>query len=300
MMRSIASGICLGALLAATGAWAQTSSQSVAVSDSRRAPEATSPDYSAVYCSSFVTDEKVSEDSYLISGEQSNSKVVFASGDVVYINKGSNQGIRVGDRFSVIRPESDPVQVQWFKWQNRLLKAMGTIYRDKGQLRVTNVSPNVSTAEVTFSCQYMQRGDIIRPLQERPSPPYKPSSQFEHFAPVSGKSVGMAVIGHDFTQEFGKNSTIYINLGTNQGVAVGNYIRIFRFQGSHAETSQFLDNYQDRMLGFGSTPVRYQWNDLPREILGEGIVLNVSRNAATVFITYSRIEMFAGDYVEIE
>jgi hypothetical protein len=29
-------------------------------------------------------------------------------------------------------------------------------------------------------------------------------------------------------------------------------------------------------------------------------VINVSRNAATIFVTYSRIEMFAGDYVEIE
>ena len=298
-MRLLATGICFGALLAATGAWAQTNAQGP-VSSTQRVAEAVSPDYSAVYCSSFVSDERMPDDSYLISGEESNSRIVFARGDVVYINRGSNQGVRVGDRFSVMRPESDQVKVQWFKWQDKLLKAMGTIYRDKGQLRVTEVNPNVSIAEVSFSCEYMQRGDIIRPFQDRPSPPYKEAAKFEHFAPVSGKSVGMAVAGQDFTQEFGKNSIVYVNLGTNQGVSVGNYLRIFRYQGAHAETTQYLDNYQYKILGFGSTPVRYEWNDLPREILGEGIVVNVSRNAATVFVTYSRIEMFAGDYVEIE
>jgi hypothetical protein len=298
-MRLLATGICFGALLAATGAWAQTNAQGP-VSSTQRVAEAVSPDYSAVYCSSFVSDERMPDDSYLISGEESNSRIVFARGDVVYINRGSNQGVRVGDRFSVMRAESDQVKVQWFKWQDKLLKAMGTIYRDKGQLRVIEVNPNVSIAEVSFSCEYMQRGDIIRPFQDRPSPPYKDAAKFEHFAPVSGKSVGMAVTGQDFMQEFGKNSIVYVNLGTNQGVSVGNYLRIFRYQGAHAETTQYLDNYQYKVLGFGSTPVRYEWNDLPREILGEGIVVNVSRNAATIFVTYSRIEMFAGDYVEIE
>jgi hypothetical protein len=35
-------------------------------------------------------------------------------------------------------------------------------------------------------------------------------------------------------------------------------------------------------------------------VLGEGIVINVSRNSSTVLITYSSIAMYTGDYVEIE
>jgi hypothetical protein len=59
-------------------------------------------------------------------------------------------------------------------------------------------------------------------------------------------------------------------------------------------------DYQFMMYGFGSAPARYQWNDLPREILGEGIVFNVSRNSSTIMITFSSAEIYAGDYVEIE
>jgi hypothetical protein len=54
------------------------------------------------------------------------------------------------------------------------------------------------------------------------------------------------------------------------------------------------------MYGFGSAPGRYAWNDLPREVLGEGIVVNVSRNSSTVMITFNSVEVYAGDYVEIE
>jgi len=44
----------------------------------------------------------------------------------------------------------------------------------------------------------------------------------------------------------------------------------------------------------------YSWEGLPREILGEGIVLRVSGNTATVMITAVRREIYAGDYVELE
>jgi hypothetical protein len=39
---------------------------------------------------------------------------------------------------------------------------------------------------------------------------------------------------------------------------------------------------------------------LPREVLGEGIVLNASRNAATVYVTFSSADIYTGDNVEIE
>ncbi len=298
-MRAIAAGMGLGMVLAGASAWTQ-SSQSQAANPPQGASTATSPDYSAVYCSNFVTSDLGGEESRLISGEESNSKIVFTVRDYVYISKGSAQGVRVGDRYSVFRPEKDPTDVQWFKWQDKLMKAMGTFYHDTGQLRVVNVQANVSTAEVTFACDYLQRGDLVRPWQERPSPPFKSAEKFDIFAPVSGKSVGMLVVGKEFGQVYGKFQTVYVNLGTNQGVNVGDYMRVFRYQGGNSQSAPYYADYQYKIYGFGSTPVAYKWNDLPREILGEGIVLNVSPNSSTIFITYSRNDMYAGDYAEIE
>jgi hypothetical protein len=299
-MRAIAAGMGLGMLLAGASAWTQNSPQSQAVSSTQPVPTATSPDFSAIYCSNFVTSDRLAGESRMISGEESNTKLVFALRDLVSINKGANQGVHIGDRYSVFRPEEDPAKVQWFKWQNKLMKAMGTLYKDTGQLKVVNVQPNVSVAEIIFACDYLQRGDFISPLQDRPSPPYKPAETFDIFAPVSGKSVGMLVVGKDFSQVYGKFSTVYVNLGTSQSVKVGDYLRIFRYQGSHAELAPNYDDYQYAMYGFGTTPVKYKWNDLPRDVLGEGIALNVGPNSATILITVARMDIYAGDYVEIE
>lgn len=299
-MRANAATMCLGVLLAAAGASAQNNASNQVVSSTQAVGAQTSPDFSAVYCAGFVNDEQTQNDARLISGEQSNSKLIFSRGDYVYLNKGSNQGVRVGDRFYTIRPEIDPVQATWFKWQEKLLKAMGTVYADTGQLVVVNVQPNVSTAQITFTCNYMQRGDILKPMQERPSPPYKPADKFDHFAPVSGKPVGMLVTGEGFTNVYGQNSIVYVNLGTNQGVKVGDYFRIFRYQGSHAETIPYTPDYQYKIMGFGGTPQKYEWNDLPREVLGEGIVIFTGHNSATLFVTHTSIDIYAGDYVEIE
>jgi len=279
---------CLGATISS----AQTAPQA--------APATRQPDYTALNCSGFVSDPKVPEEIRLISGEQSNSKLTFAQGDYVYINRGQDKGVRVGDRFAIVRPVNDPVDIPWFKWQYKLLKAMGTAYADTGQVRVVNVHPKVSIAQVIFSCDYMQRGDIALPYADRPGPPFKDPAAFDHFAPVSGKPVAMVVSGKDFGEAYGKYTSVYVNLGTNQGVKLGDYFRVFRYQGTQAETAQQPGGFQYMMYGFGSAPEKYQWNDLPREVLGEGIVISVSRNSSTVFLTFTSTEVFAGDYVEVE
>src|SRR5262249_1943842 len=101
------------------------------------------PGYSPVNCAGFITDQKVPDEMRLVSSEQAAYKLIYAEGDYVHINRGQDKGVRVGDRFAVMRPERDALEVPWFKWQEKLLKAMGTKYVDAGQLRVVNVQPKV-------------------------------------------------------------------------------------------------------------------------------------------------------------
>jgi hypothetical protein len=295
-MRAKAIGLFVSLMMTAGVCLAQDPSQDTAQSNFK----VDRPAYSEVYCAGFVTNRNVPDQTYLISGEQSSYKITFSRGDYIYINRGGNQGVHEGDRFLVVRPESDPVKVPWFKWQDKLMKAMGTAYADLGHVRVVKVHPKVSIAKVTFSCAYMQRGDIVLPYVERPEPDFKAAGPFDHFAPVSGKPVAMVVMAKDFAQTTGQRDTIYVNLGTNQGVKVGDYFRIFRYQGTHASLTDIDKDTQYKLFGFGSAPAVYTWNDLPREVLGEGIVLNVSPNSSTVLITFSSSEIFSGDYVELE
>ena len=305
---AILSGGVLGAIIAGTVVAAAVLGITVLVtappSPAQSAPDAsaaaTQPGYSQIYCSGFVKDTKVPDDMRLVSGEEAYYKIVFSRGDYVYLNRGAEKGVQVGDRFMVVRSVEDPAKSEWFKGQQRIMSAMGTLYRDLGQLRVVNVQPKVSIAEVSFSCEYMQRGDLVRPYEERPVPPYKEAAPFDPFAPVSGKPVGMLVSSIDFAQAMGQYKIAYVNLGAAQGVKIGDYVRIFRHEGKVEDNLPVTKGYYYEVYGFGSVPQRYDWHDLPREVLGEALVLNASRNSATVLITYLRQQVFTGDEIELE
>lgn len=257
------------------------------------------PNYDDIYCSGNVTTESIPYDMYLISGEESSPQTVFGQGNLVYINRGSGGGVKVGDEFLVMRPVKDPANFKWFEAQNQLARAMGKQWADIGRLKVVAVYDNVSTARVIHTCDFLQRGDHVRPLTARNVPEIR-SEAFDLFPKPTGRPLAMVVNSKRFVRIVGTHDIIYVNLGSGQGVKEGDYFRIFRYQGTNHDTAYQLPNRQYMMFGFGSTPVRYTWKDLPREMLGEGVVLRVSDNAAVVMITHAVKEIFMGDYVELK
>jgi hypothetical protein len=263
-------------------------------------PPRTTVDESAMNCSGEITTAPVSRDSYVISGEKSLTKIIFADHDMLYINRGADKGVNVGDKYRVVRPVNDDLKEKWFRGQFELIRALGQNWADLGIVTVLHVGPKVSTAEVTSNCAYIQRGDVIVPFVERPAPPLKPDSHLVNpFTPATGKT-GMVVTTKMMGEVVGLNDIIYVNLGSSQGVQVGGYLRVFRHQGNEKDTLYQDKGTEYKMYGFGSTPEIYTWEGLPREILGEGIVLRVSGNTATVMITAVRREIYVGDYVEVE
>ncbi len=269
------------------------------------------PRPSDVYCSGIITTEAVPRDTILITGEQSNYKIIFNEGDYVYINRGSDQGVKPGDEFSVVRAVKDPYGIEWTKWEWSILHKMGTVWEDEGRVKVISARQGVSIGQVENECDYMQRGDVVLPFTPRPAPPLKPANNFDRFVPADGKPMAMVITGKKFQAQVGNNDIIYVNLGAAQNVKVGDYFRIFRFHGTQHETDYQTPRYSFDMeqgdaipdvgiYGFGAVPKKYNWSNTPREDVGEGIVLRTAPNSSTVLITFSLREIFPGDYVEIE
>ena len=270
------------------------------------------PDVAApndLYCSGIVTTESVPRDTYVVTGEESNHRIIYNEGDNVFFNKGADQGVKVGDEFFVVRKVTDTAGIEWTKWQNSILRKMGSVWEDEGRLRVTTVRKDVSIAIIEHGCSYVQRGDTVLPFTERPAPPVKSDVEFDRFAPANGKAMAMVVTGKNFQQQVGREDVIYVNLGAAQGVKVGDYFRIFRYQGTQNETvyqtKRFSFDQEDglsiaEVKGFGAVPSKWKWDNVPREDIGEGVVLRTGPDSATVLITFSLREIFSGDYVELE
>jgi hypothetical protein len=260
----------------------------------------TAPRDHDIYCAGGYTMSPPSGDTYIISGVESNIRLMFNQGDLVFINRGSKQGVQVGSEFLVSRPLKDRSAAQWFVWQKTLMHAMGTGYADIGRIRVVHVDAETSTAEIILFCDQMQRGDIVVPFTARPAPSYKPEGQLDIFAPPTGKGMAMIVTMRDFGQVASSGRVVYVKLGPAQGAHIGGYYRIFRYQGDRHSTVYQPVGTEHAVFGYGAAPASWGWSNLPREILGEGMVLSTSQNSSTVLITDSLREIYAGDYVEIE
>lgn len=277
---------------------APTAASEQPATTARTAPLTTQRD---VYCSGMMTTSSVSQSTKIISGEQSLYKITFDEGDYVYINRGADKGVKVGDIFSVIRPVDNWSGIPWFTSQDGLMRSMGQTWEDEGRLKVIGVQPKLSVAQImSGSCSFMERGDIVEPFVEREVPELKSEANFDRLAPSSGKPKGRIVVTKGFGISSGTDDIVYVNLGSKQGVKAGDYLRIYRYQNNEDTMVFQTPEMGTHVEGFGSAPAGISPKDLPREILGEGVVLRATPNAATVLITLSLREIYDGDHCEVE
>ncbi|HTZ72460.1 MAG TPA: hypothetical protein VMB47_00935 [Candidatus Aquilonibacter sp.] len=275
---------------------------------SARAQSYTPPFPNDVYCSGLVTTAAVPQGTFVITGEESNTRLTYTLGDMVYLNKGSDAGAKIGDELSIIRAvPKDPLTEPWTKWQFGIFSRMGTLWADEGRVKIVEVLPKTSVAVVEHMCDMIQRGDIAVPFTTEPAVTLRPLGEFDRFAPPNGKALAMVIAGKNFRNEIGTNDIVYVNLGNAQGVHVGDYFRVFRYTGTEHETAYQTPRYafdqqfgKSPIYGFGAVPTKYSWSDTPREVLGEGVVLRTGPNSSTVLITFTTREIYTGDYVELE
>jgi len=289
-MRRIALAVTCLLTVWAAGAAAQVQTQEIV----QRGLAATEAD---TYCAGMVTNEQVPYDMYVISGPEADPQTIFSLGQYVYINKGSSGGVKVGDEFMVMRPAKDFLHVQIFDEEHKLANEMGQQWSDVGRLRVAVVYPNTAIAKISYSCTYMQRGDYVRPVVEYPTPSFKPLKDLDRFAPPSGKASGRVVRGKGYLSVAERGGIMYINV---TGVKPGDYVRFFRPTARQDYALYQLGGMTDHVFGFGSTPLRWKSEDVPREVLGEGVVLRVTPTSASVLVFNPLREIYIGDFVELE
>ncbi|HSB75822.1 MAG TPA: hypothetical protein VLC12_09245, partial [Terriglobales bacterium] len=139
--------------------------------------------------------------------------------------------------------------------------------------------------------------------------------QFDMFAPANGKTSGRIVMAKDFDGELGTGAKVYLTVGSNQGVKVGDYFRITRTYEDDLENpvdslsfkaTVMEDTQKDPpTMGHSWTSWRskgpsIQVKDMPRRSVGELIVLSTSGSSATGMITFALEDAHVGDEVELE
>lgn len=259
------------------------------------------PTMSDVYCAGFITNQPVPETSNVVAGWGTPHQLTYADRQYIYIQGGSYPD---GTLLSVVRHLQDPNREQAYKGQKGEIAAVGEPYADQGRVKVVATRNNIAIAQVELACDSISPGDLVVPYAERPFPQYHRDVPWDRFAVPNGKTMGRILMSKDFDIIMGAGRHGYLNVGSDQGVNVGDYFRVVRdYDTSKMDKVDALSYKASRGEDTQKKPPvfpRSRSGELPRRSLGEAIVLSVSPRSSAVLVTYALENIQVGDYVEME
>jgi hypothetical protein len=269
------------------------------------------PTAADIYCAGFITKDRIPDANYVNGGMETPTSTKFERGEIVYLAGG---GYQAGQLYSIVREMRDVNEYEIYPGERKILAATGRPYGEIGRVRIVDTRSHSAIAQVEFSCDPINPGDVAVPFVEKPPVTFRVPGHFDRFAPANGKLSGRVVLGKDFDSILGTGMKLYLNMGSNQGVKVGDYFRVVR---SYTAT---LENPVDSLSFAARTsedtqarPPSFEANrftrtkgpnihvrDLPRRAVGEVVVLSVTPTSSSAMVVFALEDVYAGDGVELD
>jgi hypothetical protein len=276
---------------------------------------------SNVYCAGYVQTAAVDTSRRIVGAYNEQDGHIFSEGNVVYLNTGANNGVKVGDVMSVTRPRGTATS-HWTKKDH-----LGFYVEEVGAVEVIRVKSDSSVARVKTSCDNFLLGDLVQPMQLRPVPAVTERPALDLYGDPNGKSIGRLFMARGNNELLSPQQIVYVDLGHEDNVAVGDYLTVFRplgkgnlydwnepesvaarsygYESSHYRGGRFSnqaarksgDHAHGRVV---TTEKAKDGRGNIRKVVGELIILNVKERTATAMITRTAQELHTGDYVEVQ
>jgi hypothetical protein len=269
------------------------------------------PTTADIYCAGFLTKDRVPDANYVNGGLQTPTSTKFETGELVYL---AGSGYQAGQLYSIIREMRDANEYEIYPGERKVLAAAGRPYGEIGRVRVVDTRSHSAIAQVEFSCDPINPGDVAVPFVEKPPVTFHVPGHFDRFAPANGKLSGRIVLGKDFDGVLGTGMKLYMNMGSNQGVKVGDYFRVVRsysatlrdpvdslsFKAQTSEDTQVRPPTFEAKRFTKTKGPNIHVGDLPRRGVGEVVVLNVTPTASSAMVVFALEDVYAGDTVELD
>jgi hypothetical protein len=317
-------GMLLLMLLLSAGAYAQQTEASPSTGSEADTPQGTlpttvsfpiervqTPTYADLYCAGFVSKQLLPNANFVAGGLQTPNTTKFVNGEMVYLSGG---GYQAGQQYTVLRELEDINRYEIFAGQHTMLKAMGQPYAELARVRVVDARSKMAVAQIEFSCDPVNPGDIVVPYAEKTPVSFHPPLRFDRFAPASSKTTGRIVMARDFDSVLGTGMKVYMNVGSSQGVKVGDHFRAVRsyaadlkdpvdslsFKAALAEDTQKREPSIDASMWTKNTGPMIHMADLPRRSVGEIVILSTTATTSTGMIVFALEDVHLGDAVEAD
>ena len=311
-------GVLILSLSLAVSAFAQDTSSSEAAPTGAAPTSVTiptekvrTPTTADLYCAGFIGKSAVSRGKFVAGGLDSPFTTQFAQGEVVFLKGG---GYEVGQEYSVVRELEDPNRYEVFAGQWSAVRAAGQPYQELARVQIVDTRNRTAIAQIKYSCDTVLPGDYVIPFTEKTAIEFHPPMKFDRFAPANGQVKGRIILAKDFDSELGNGAKVYLNIGTNQGLKVGDYVRAVRSYTATADDPvESLSFAANTMEPTQKDPPAIDPNffnmtkgpqihiaELPRRAVGEIVILGTTPTTATGMIVFSLEPVLVGDRVELD
>lgn len=221
-------------------------------------------DPSDLLCSGYVDPEHQASET-LVTGHEM-EREHLGQGDVIYLNRGRNQGVSAGTMFGIERPTRRVLHPSTGE-------DLGVMVRRLGRARVLAAQADTAIAVIEMACLDAHSGDELVPWQDRVAPMTAGLPPFDRYdVEPSGGKQGEVVTLRDPIRAAGTGHIIYTDFGQDSGVAPGDVMTLYR----------------DGEEG------------TPRRMIGQAVVLSVEPTTSMAKITASVREAEVGDRVETD
>ncbi len=278
------------------------------------------PTTADIYCAGFVSKNRIADANFVTGGLETPTDTKFENGELVYL---AGHGYQIGQLYTIVRELRDVNEYEAYPGMRKLLAATGHPYSEVGRVRVVDLRSHEAIAEVVFSCDSINPGDVAIPFAEREPVAFHVPGHFDRFAPPNAKLTGRILLAKDFDLVLGTGTTVYLNVGTNQGVKAGDYFRVIRsytstlqnpvdslsFKAQTSEDTQahpptIEGNFLTRNSGmnpFGNNKApNIRVGDMPKRVVGEIVVMSTTPTSSSAMLVFSFEDVYAGDHVELD
>jgi hypothetical protein len=166
-----------------------------------------------LYCSFFIWESEL-PDLQIIGGELEYEKQLYSDGDRIYVNKGRNDGLAPGQVFLALDIGEG-------------FQGYGLLTIRRGRVRIVNLDDTVSTAVVEKSCGEVSKGNFLIPFEEKKRLTGE-NLGYEVYAPEAVEREGQIIYLERGYVHIGRNQLALIDLGTQNGVRVGQQFIVFQ------------------------------------------------------------------------
>ena len=311
--------VLIGLLILPLSAWAQqggatsepTPSGTVASSETFPVERVRKPTDVDLYCAGFISKKAESRDKFVTGGLNSPFTTQFANNEAVFLHGG---GYEAGQEYTIVRELRDANRYELFPGQWAAIHAAGQPYEELGRVKIVDTRHHMAIAHVEFSCDTILPGDYVIPFVEKTAVEFHPPMRFDRFAPASGQLNGRIIMAKDFDSELGTGSKVYLNVGSNQGLKVGDYLRAVRtyaatehdavdslsFDAPTFEPTQAKQPSIDPHFLMHTSGPEIHVADMPRRAVGEIVIVGTTPSTATGMVVYALEPVYTGDRVELD